>query len=80
MGQFPGRTAVSRKQCGEETRKTELKIVQRIRTESQFSAYCPAGEAAALPTNNRGQRWPHDRGFGSGQRECDGGTGARGGR
>ena len=64
-----------RKQCGEETRKTELKIVQRIRTESQFSAYCPAGEAAALPTNNRGQRWPHEGALAAARESAMGGQG-----
>lgn len=79
MGQFPGRTAEPRKQCGEETRKTELKIVQQIRTKSQFSAHCPAGEAAALPTNNRGQWWPHDRSLAAARESAMGGR-ARGGR
>lgn len=74
VGQFPGRTVVSRKQCGDEARKPELKILGKLelRLGSLF-AHSPAGrQPCTQATGVRG--WHYHKGYSSGQRASDAGT------
>lgn len=62
-----------RKQCGNEIRKTELKILSKLELHlGSLFAHSPAGRQPCTQTIGvRG--WHRDKGYSSGQRECEGG-------
>ena len=62
-----------RKQCEDEIRKTELKILSKLELHLRsLFAHSPAGRQPCTQTT--GVRGCHrDKGYSSGQRECEGG-------